>query len=402
MSAPPATRSAQSDWAASGLAWLTGPAGGPPDFSRSAVLTRAREIAARFGSHTGVRADAGVLLAGRAALLGLHRAGRISAGGATRLLEAADGWCALTLSRPEDLEALPALIDHPLAGAPWPALRRWAARHPAARIAARAGLLDIPAAALGETAPAEPVIRAIRPAHAPRPVRGAVVADLTSMWAGPLCGQLLARAGATVIKVESPSRPDGTRAGERAFFDWMNGGKLSCAADFDRDADFLRGLLAAADVVLEGSRPAALPRRGLGPAGVAGRPGRVWMRITAHGDGPDGAARTGFGDDAAVAGGLVGHCGGGPVFCADAIADPLTGLQAALTVAESLARGGGEVITLSMAAVAASYAALGHSPPPHGLTARPPARPHIEASGPALGADTGFVRRLVAERTAAC
>lgn len=47
------------------------------------------------------------------------------------------------------------------------------------------------------------------------------------MWAGPLCGQLLARAGATVVKVESPRRPDGTRAGNRAFFNWMNAQKLS-------------------------------------------------------------------------------------------------------------------------------------------------------------------------------
>ena len=43
-----------------------------------------------------------------------------------------------------------------------------------------------------------------------------------------------------------------------------------------------------------------------------------------------------FGDDAAVSGGLVGGTDGEPVFCGDAIADPLTGLHAALGVAESL------------------------------------------------------------------
>ena len=48
----------------------------------------------------------------------------------------------------------------------------------------------------------------------------------------------------------------------------------------------------------------------------------------------------------------------GPVFCGDAIADPLTGLEAASAVADSLSRGGGELIQLSMAAVAATYAAL--------------------------------------------
>ncbi|WP_231122266.1 CoA transferase, partial [Mycobacterium intracellulare] len=59
-------------------------------------------------------------------------------------------------------------------------------------------------------------------AGAVRAARGLLVADLSSMWAGPLCGRLLAHAGATVVKVESPRRPDGTRAGDRSFFDWMN------------------------------------------------------------------------------------------------------------------------------------------------------------------------------------
>ena len=60
-----------------------------------------------------------------------------------------------------------------------------------------------------------------------------------------------------------------------------------------------------------------------------------------------------FGDDAAVAGGLVGRSAAGPVFCGDAIADPLTGLESVLAVADSLRRGGGEIVEVSMAAVAA-------------------------------------------------
>ena len=51
-----------------------------------------------------------------------------------------------------------------------------------------------------------------------RELTGLLVADLSSMWAGPLCGHLLARAGATVVKVESPRRPDGTRAGNQRIF----------------------------------------------------------------------------------------------------------------------------------------------------------------------------------------
>jgi hypothetical protein len=45
------------------------------------------------------------------------------------------------------------------------------------------------------------------------------------------------------------------------------------------------------------------------------------------------------------------------VFCADAIADPLTGVCGALAVARSIAAGGGELIDLSMRAVAAAFAA---------------------------------------------
>jgi hypothetical protein len=114
------------------------------------------------------------------------------------------------------------------------------------------------------------------------------------------------------------------------------------------------------------------------------------------------APRPAFGDDAAVAGGLVGTAVGagldGPVFCGDAIADPLTGLEAALAVAESLARGGGELIHVSLAAVAATYAALPTGPSIAEHPAPPPQAP--PACGPAaeLGADNDTVRRVVVER----
>lgn len=382
---------AEEAWGASGLAWLTGQPDGRPDFSRAAVLQRATQVLGRFIAATGAQADAAELLAGRAGLLGWTRAGRVSAGGASRLLTAADGWWALTLSRADDLDAVPALIESECAD-PWAAIAGWAAKRSVAEVVQRARLLDLPAAALGESAPAAPVIRRVGSAGPVRGLRGALVVDLTSLWAGPLCGQLLARAGATVVKMESPSRPDGSRGGPSAFFDWINGGKLSCALDFDRDARVLAQLLAAADVVLEGSRPAALARRGLGPLDVAGRPGRIWLQITAYGA-ESGCA--GFGDDAAVAGGLVG---GGPVFCADAIADPLTGIEAAAAVADSLARGGGEVITVALAAVAANYAALPGCVPAGEVPVLPPPRPRIAGAGPALGADNARISDLVAAR----
>jgi hypothetical protein len=380
-------------WGSSGLAHLTGLPSGPPDFSRANVLDRAERVAA------GVGASAATLLTGRAALLGLTRGGRVSAGGATRLLAAQDGWCAITLSRPDDIAAVPALLQvDEVPDDPWPVLRRWAAARPAAAVVERAGLLDIPAAALGEAAAAPAALRQAwprSPAGDIRGMTGLLVADLSSLWAGPLCGQLLARGGATVVKVESPRRPDGTRGGNRAFYDWINGGKLSYCLDLDRGAGELRDLLAVSDIVIEGSRPAALARRRLGPRDVAPRAGRIWLRINGY---DEDSGRPAFGDDAAVAGGLVGVAPDGPVFCGDAIADPLTGLEATAAALESLGRGGGEVIHLSMASVAATYAALPTTASNSTHPAQPPPAPPSTPAAPEPGADNDRVRRLVRER----
>ena len=385
-------------WGVSGLARLTGLPDGAPDFSRAAVLRLAGLTAERLAARLGTDVPAAELLTGRAAMLGLSRRGRISAGGASRLLPTADGWWALTLSRPDDVDAVPALVESDdFLDDPWTTVESWCAERTFADVVDRARLLGLPAAALDETAPAEPVIRRVGVAGAPRRASGLLVVDLSSMWAGPLCGRLLADAGATVVKVETAARPDGTRAGSRNFFDWMNAGKLCYEADFGAHT---RALLAAADVVIESSRPAALRDRSLDAEHVPGLAGRVWLRITGHGADGDPANWTAFGDDAAVAGGLVGRGPDRPVFCGDAIADPLTGMHAALLVAESLARGGGEVVDVAMAAVAATYAALSESPSESDHPAMRPDVPIVRNHAGELGADNTLVDQLVAERTA--
>lgn len=384
-----------SDWAGSGLAYLTGPADKQPDFSRAAVLAEARRVAADIAELFGIDIDADTMLAGRAAILGLTRRGRISAGGATRLLATADGWCAVALPRADDIATLPALLDADMVpDDPWPAITDWAATRSTEAVVARGQLLDIAVAGLGEVRAEPPAVRGHRRAG-PRRVEGLLVADLSSLWAGPLCAQLLARAGAVVVKVESPSRPDGTRSGQPAFFDWMNFGKLSYAIDFDNDTDALGQLLSTADIVIEGSRPAALRRRQLSADDVPGSAGRIWLRIRGYRGQPHRAA---FGDDAAVAGGLVGADMHGPVFCGDAIADPLSGLEAARAVGQSLRRGGGEVIDVSMAQVAARYAALPRASSTSAASVTTPRPPPPSPSASPLGADNGAVRHIVSER----
>jgi hypothetical protein len=70
----------------------------------------------------------------------------------------------------------------------------------------------------------------------------------------------------------------------------------------------------------------------------------------------------------------------------------LTGLHAALAVAESLNRGGGELIEVSMAAVTASYAT-------DDLTEKHcAATPAPSPPASKLGTDNAAVERLLAER----
>ena len=405
------------DWASSGLAALTGAADGRPDFSRAPVLDEARATLARFvraiTAVTGRPAaeladlDAGQLLSARAALRGFRRAGRVSAGGASRLLRARDGWAAITLSRDADLELLPALLclgSDPLD--PWSAVAERVARLPAADFVDRARLLGLPAARLGEAEPSPPRIRRRGgPIDVPRR-DGLLVADLSSLWAGPLCGHLLARAGATVVKVESPTRPDGARHGDPEFFDWMNGGKLSTTIDLAAEPGRAAALLRHADVVIEASRPRTLRRHGLGAEQLTPGFGQVWLRITAHGAEDPAAEWVGFGDDAAVAGGLVGHDDDNePVFCGDAIADPLTGIEAAALAAEALAHGGGRMIDVALAHTAARYDALGTaaagpvSQRPNPVVAPPRFASTIMCPGPALGAHDAELDRILVDHS---
>ena len=359
----------------------------------SAVLARAQRVAAAYTTFTGVAVDAEAVIGGRAALLDIAPSGRTSAGGATRLMPCRDGWCALTLSRDDDVDAVPALLGRDTVGDDvWAATSAWAADSDTADVTERARLLGLPVAALAETPAGPPRVYPFGAATSTRAPAGLLVVDMSALWAGPLCGQLLARAGATVVKVESHTRPDGARSGPQPVFDWLNAGKLSYAVDFDQP-DGLRRLLEAADVVIESSRPAALLRRNLGPTDVGPRAGRVWLRVTGHGTDDERAHWVAFGDDAAVSGGLVGGTPENPVFCGDAIADPLTGLEAALAVVQSLRSGGGELIEMSMAAVAASYADL----PPSGETTCA-ATPEVRTSASELGADNAVVDELIADR----
>ncbi len=355
-------------WAASGAMALTGWPGSAPLLPEGAVAGRLDRIVEEIEVRTGrdgapVRVDSASTLTARAAVLGLGRRGRVSANGSCRLLAAADGWVACNLARPDDLGAVGAVVGEPVRdGEVWEVLGRFVAGRRATDAVARARLLGIPAARLGRPDPstATTVVHPRWARRAGRPMSGLRVVDLSSMWAGPLCARVLMAAGADVVKVESMHRPDGARA-TPAFYDWLHPAtQAQVAVDFSTEAGRaeLRGLVGTADVVIEGSRPRALNQLGVDPVSLADRPGRVWLSITGYGRDEPGCDWVSFGDDAAVAGGLVAwDCDSSPVFCADAIADPLTGLVGALAVLRAVAVGGGQLLDIALSRVAATMAA---------------------------------------------
>jgi hypothetical protein len=261
------------------------------------------------------------------------------------------------------------------------------ADRPADELVAAGVSLGLAVAAVPATPPTvdEPVIRN-RLGDAPPFDRPPLVVDLSALWAGPLCSHLLQLGGARVVKVESTSRPDGSRADETGFFDLLNHGKESVALDLPSTYGLaqLRRLLRSADVVIEGSRPRALRQWGIEP----GEGPQVWLSITGHGrtEAPD---RVAFGDDAAAAGGLVAWDEEGPVFLADAVADPLTGIAAAAAVSDALAEGGRWLLDAALARVAASVARPGGASAVAEAPA-PRARP-VSGHAAELGADTDTV-----------
>ena len=348
-------------WQRSGAMALTGRVAGPPQMCPLPLASCAEGALAAYaaiaGADIAARLPGATVLSERAALVGLRRNGAIAPGGNCRLLPAADGWLALSLAREQDWALLPAWLETQL-GSSWDAVAAAVVERSTAQLLEQGRLLGLA------------VARAASPAQSPAAWHAVtletgtdcaasdrqhpLVIDLSSLWAGPLCSHLLQLAGASVIKVESRQRPDGARSGNAAFYNLLNGGKASVALDFasPRGREELHQLLRKADIVIEASRPRALRQLGIdAEALLAEHPGLTWVSITGYGRAEPQANWIAYGDDAGVAAGLTGvmcAVGAEPVFCSDAIADPLTGLHAAVAALASYRGGGGRLIALSL------------------------------------------------------
>lgn len=189
-----------------------------------------------------------------------------------------EGWVAADLGAPGDSESFDRLLD---------TLTKHA---DAAKVAFAAQDWRLPVCDYRPARTARPVhpieVGSLEPSRERkppdgRPLQGIRICDMTAMWAGPLATWLLAGLGATVYKIEPPSRPDGFRAiggggiypegrqvepgQDSAMWNALNVGKLPIRLDLrdpgDR-ADFVE-LAGECDVLIESFSPRVMPNFGV-------------------------------------------------------------------------------------------------------------------------------------------
>ncbi|RZV51202.1 MAG: CoA transferase, partial [Pseudomonadales bacterium] len=295
------------------------------------------------------------LMAMRASHYQFSRQGNISLGGSCRILPSADGHIAINLARDSDWELLPALLLNEVSPE-WTSLELQVRERATEELVNQGRLLGL---AIANASPPLPDARnwyTMSQVSAPiktrtRPPR---VIDLSSLWAGPLCSRLLHWSGAEVIKVEDTIRPDGARLGSQSFYDFLNSGKAerTLALKSDQGREALTRLIRSADIVIEGSRPRALRQMGIFAEQLLEEvPGLCWLSISGYGRNNPQANWIAYGDDAGIAAGLskiLKRDTGKWVIGGDAIADPLTGMHAALAALACWRAGGGQLMSLSL------------------------------------------------------
>ncbi|MBM4204049.1 MAG: CoA transferase [Gammaproteobacteria bacterium] len=297
------------------------------------------------------RLDAIELLEARSVLFDLYAQPGRSPGGSCRFLRTTDGVIALHLSRDDDWALLPAWFQVDQAIHAWDGIETAVAERSRHELLPQGIDLGLAVACTDEKLPASgtpPLVPSSRILKKPR------VLDLSTLWAGPLCGQLLWLAGADVTRIESRSRPDPSHSTNSAFHEHLNGGKRLQTVDFHsaHEINEFIGSLRHVDIVIESARPRALPQLGIDPRKMLERfPHLTWVSITAYGRQPFDGMRIGFGDDVGIAAGLSTllheHTGTWDVV-GDAIADPLTGIRAAGLALSSFCNGGGQLIDVHL------------------------------------------------------
>ena len=177
------------------------------------------------------------------------------------------------------------------------------------------------------------------------PLAGIVVLEVTTSWAGPMAGCVLADLGARVIKVEHPAGEIARRlvplvpdspAKLSILHETVNRNKESLSLNLSTAAgrDVLLALAKRADVLVENFRPGTLAEWGVGYDDVrAVKPDIVYVSISGYGQfgpHPDRAAYDPLAQNFCGFTSLNGEPGGGPMKAPTFLGDDLAGVHGAL------------------------------------------------------------------------
>jgi len=196
-------------------------------------------------------------------------------------------------------------------------------------------------------------------------LRGVRILDLTRLAPGPYASLALADLGADVVKVEEPPRGDPLRHLSQcgpdladALFDLLNRNKKSIALNLktSQGRAILLQLARKSEVLMEGFRPGAMERLGLGYEAVAEvNPGLIYVSISGYGQTGPHHLQAGHDLDYVALGGLLdltGRPDGPPVVPGVPVADLVSGLWTALGIVAALRKcagsGRGQYLDISI------------------------------------------------------
>jgi len=197
------------------------------------------------------------------------------------------------------------------------------------------------------------------------PLEGVRVLDLSRVFAGPLCGQVLADFGAEVIKVEHPGRGDDTRdwglrigKTETTYYNSMNRNKRSITVDLQtpEGVKLIHDLLPQFDVVIQNFKTGGAEKLGLGYEQLkALKPDLIYCSVAGYNSAGPEARRPGY--DLVIQGeaglmALNGEASQPPLKFGVAVVDMMTGMYAAQAVLAALFRrertGKGRLIEMAL------------------------------------------------------
>ncbi|MDA1076030.1 MAG: CoA transferase, partial [Proteobacteria bacterium] len=190
----------------------------------------------------------------------------------------------------------------------------------------------------------------------PLPLDGVRVVDLSMFFAGPSATQILADAGADVIKIESIQRIDGWRGSGIAtesglpgweaspYFNWINRNKRDITLDLTdpRGIAVVKSLVRDADIVIENYTPRVMEKFGLSYSTLRAINPRLIM-ISLSGFGATGSWRdyVAFGMSTEQMSGvahLTGYSGEEPLFTGMTGGDLFSGVMGAIDLLAALYR----------------------------------------------------------------